>query len=219
MTDQYLHEAFKFYNKLNDAEKDMLKSGSKIVTFNKGSFIEANSSQCHGLLYIISGQIRVYMTSDEGKEITLFRLLPGDVCVLSASCIIHNLNFDVLIQFEAKTEVVQIRADVIEALKQQNSAVENYLLELVSGSFSEVMWVMEKVVFTPMTTRLCEYLIERSALEESNTLHITHADIANDLGSAREVVSRLLKYLQNEGAIIQSRGVIELQDLKLLSRF
>lgn len=217
--EQILQKAFKFYDRLTAEEQKLLISGAKPVTFEKGRYIEANRAQCHGLLYILDGQIRIYITSEDGKEITLFRLLSGDVCVLSASCIIQNLNFDVLMEFETETKVVQVRADIIETLKHQNGAVENYILELVSGSFSEVMWVMEKVVFSPMTTRLCEYLVERAALDATQELHITHADIAKDLGSAREVISRLLKYLQNEGVITQSRGIIEIQDIKRLSKF
>ena len=100
---------------------------------------------------------------------------------------------------------------------EKSTAVANYTNELMASRFSEVMWLIEQVMFKSFDKRLAAFLLEESNIENSDRLEITHERIANHLGSAREVVTRMLKYFQNEGAVKLSRGAVEITDRKKLS--
>ena len=163
------------------------------------------------------GQLRAYLMSDEGKEITLYRLLDGDVCFLSASCILKNISFDIYVDTEEETELYLIQASAYDALGKSNLAVQTFLQETISARFSDVMWVVEQIVFMKFDRRLAIFLLEQAALEGNDAVTLTHEQIAHHMGSAREVVSRMLKYFQNEGLVEVSRKGIRLLDRKALN--
>jgi len=175
---QLLSDYLVFYRNLTAAEQNLLSRTLRKAEFEKGAVLADVSSQCNGMMLVFSGQIRAFMMSREGKEITLYRLLPRDVCVMTSSCLIRNLNISISMEFEKDSVVYFIPPDVLGKLKAENSKVEHFVLEIMSQRFSEVLWVMEKVIFTPMLTRLCEFLLERSALEENDVLTVTHSEIA-----------------------------------------
>lgn len=205
-----LGEGLPFYKHLNDEEKKTVNAAAAEKTFAKGQHLYNGGSECVGLIYVRSGQLRAYMTSEEGKEITLYRLLDGDVCILSASCMLKNVNFDIHIEFEKDSFLILIPTNIFEGINNKNLAVKEYTLDLVSSRFSDVMWVLEQLVFSPLGKRLAAFLLDQSALEQSDTLHITHEFIAKDLGSAREVITRMLKYFQDDGLVRLSRSSIEI---------
>ena len=174
----------------------------------KGTVIHRGSLDCTGLLLVRSGQLRAYILSDEGREITIYRLIEMDVCLFSASCIMRNIQFDISIEAERDTQVW---------VMEESAAVANYTNRLMSGRFSEVMWLMEQILWKRLDQRLADFLLQESALEGETVLPITHEKIANHLGSAREVVTRMLRYFQGEGLVKLSRGCVELTDLRGLS--
>lgn len=183
----------------------------------KGTVIHRGSLDCTGLLLVRSGQLRAYILSDEGREITIYRLIEMDVCLFSASCIMRNIQFDISIEAERDTQVWVIPADFYRELMEESAAVANYTNRLMSGRFSEVMWLMEQILWKRLDQRLADFLLQESALEGETVLPITHEKIANHLGSAREVVTRMLRYFQGEGLVKLSRGCVELTDLRGLS--
>lgn len=183
----------------------------------KGTVIHRGSLDCTGLLLVRSGQLRAYILSDEGREITIYRLIEMDVCLFSASCIMRNIQFDISIEAERDTQVWVIPADFYRELMEESAAVANYTNRLMSGRFSEVMWLMEQILWKRLDQRLADFLLQESALEGETVLPITHEKIANHLGSAREVVTRMLRYFQGEGLVKLSRGCVELTDLGGLS--
>lgn len=183
----------------------------------KGTVIHRGSLDCTGLLLVRSGQLRVYILSDEGREITIYRLIEMDVCLFSASCIMRNIQFDISIEAERDTQVWVIPADFYRELMEESAVVANYTNRLMSGRFSEVMWLMEQILWKRLDQRLADFLLQESALEGETVLPITHEKIANHLGSAREVVTRMLRYFQGEGLVKLSRGCVELTDLRGLS--
>lgn len=183
----------------------------------KGTVIHRGSLDCTGLLLVRSGQLRVYILSDEGREITIYRLIEMDVCLFSASCIMRNIQFDISIEAERDTQVWVIPADFYRELMEESAAVANYTNRLMSGRFSEVMWLMEQILWKRLDQRLADFLLQESVLEGETVLPITHEKIANHLGSAREVVTRMLRYFQGEGLVKLSRGCVELTDLRGLS--
>ena len=180
----------------------------------RGTAIHRGSLDCTGLLVVEAGQLRAYILSEEGREITIYRLLEGDVCLFSASCMMRDIQFDVSIEAEKDTWVWVIPPDVYQELMEVSAPVANYTNALMSGRFSEVMWLMEQIMWKSFDKRLADFLLKESALEGAAALTITHEKIANHLGSAREVVTRMLRYFQGEGLVKLSRGCVELTDPK-----
>lgn len=206
------HQLLPFYKDLNMEETKMLDKAAKFITFHTGDLIHNGENDCTGILVIESGQLRVYILSEEGKEITLYRLMPKELCILSASCILRNINFDIHIDAEKDSTIFLIPTSIYDTLKNQNSAVEKFTNELINERFSNTMWVMEQIVFMSFDKRLAIFLLDQSFLDNTNQLAITHEAIAKHLGTAREVVTRMLKYFQNEGLVSLSRGIIILLD-------
>ncbi|OJU13654.1 MAG: Crp/Fnr family transcriptional regulator [Clostridiales bacterium 43-6] len=199
-------------------EKNLLLFNTVATVYQKGKIIINGVDECNGLIIVKNGQLRAYYTTAEGKEITLYRLLSSDICIMSASCIIKNIDFSVTLEVEKDSEVLVIPANIWGKLNEANGAVKEFSLQLISLRFSDVMWVMEQIVFKGMDQRLAGFLIEQSSLEESDTLSITHEVIAKNLSTAREVISRLLKYFENEKLVELSRGSLKILDFKGLHK-
>ena len=154
--------------------------------------------------------------TDEGRELTLYRLFPRDMCLFSASCVLRGIQFDVLVEAERDTKALFLPAEVYQGLMEESAAVANYTSELMADRFSEVMWRMDQILSKKLDGRLAALLVEESRLAESASLRLTHDQLARHLGSAREVVSRLLKDFQNDGLVRLGRGGVELLDLPAL---
>lgn len=207
---------FPVWDKLTaDQQKQMLDSLiSRSVS--KGTVVHNGSEECTGLLLVKSGQIRAYILSDEGREITIYRLFDGDMCMLSAYCIMPSIQFDVILQAEKDTELWIIPPHVYKSIIEESAPVSNYTTELMATRFSDVMWLMEQVMWNSLDSRVAAFLLEESAIEGDSRLKITHETIANHLGTHREVITRMLRYFQNEGMVKLSRGTIELTDASKL---
>lgn len=212
-----IENVFPIWNKLTENEKQMLKDSAVKRRVEKGKILHKSSGECLGLVIVEEGQLRAFVLSEGGKEITLFRLFELDFCLFTASCVFSGIQFDVSIEVEKDTEFWLIPPNVYRDLMEKSTAVANYTNELMASRFSEVMWLIEQVMFKSFDKRLAAFLIEESNIENSDRLEITHERIANHLGSAREVVTRMLKYFQNEGAVKLSRGAVEITDRKKLS--
>ena len=205
-----------FFNLLDEADRRSVIDAGRKSTYKAGETILSREKECSGLVLVKSGQLRAYFESEDSKEITLYRLLSGDICILTASCVLKNITFEVTLEVEKDSEVYFVPAAVWGNLAKKNSMVREFSMELVNERFSEVMWIMEQMVSKNMGQRIAAFLLEQSALEESETLSMTHDTIAKNLGTAREVVSRILKYLENDGVLKLSRGQITLIDMKKL---
>ena len=212
-----IENVFPIWNKLTENEKQMLKDSAVKRRVEKGKILHESSGECLGLVIVEEGQLRAFVLSEGGKEITLFRLFELDFCLFTASCVFSGIQFDVSIEVEKDTEFWLIPPNVYRELMEKSTAVANYTNELMASRFSEVMWLIEQVMFKSFDKRLAAFLLEESNIENSDRLEITHERIANHLGSAREVVTRMLKYFQNEGAVKLSRGAVEIADRKKLS--
>ena len=191
-------------------------TASEKASFKAGTTIHNGSMDCLGLLLIESGQLRVYARSSEGREFTLYRLFDRDICLFSASCVMPNIQFDVTIEAEKDCSLWILPSCLFKDLMEESAVVANYCNQLISSRFSEVMWLMEQIMWKSFDKRLATFLLEESNLEDSPCLKITHEKIANHLGTAREVVTRMLRYFQNEGMVKLTRGAIEITDRKRL---
>ena len=203
---------FPIWDKLNQDQQDQLLSALMLRTVAKGTVLHNGDVDCTGLLLVKSGQLRAYILSDEGREITIYRLFDRDMCLFSASCIMRSIQFDVTIAAEKDTELWVIPSEVYQRLMEQSVAVSNYTGELMAGRFSEVMWLMEQVMWKSLDKRLAAFLLEEASIEGTCQLKLTHENIANHLGSHREVITRMLRYFQSEGMVKLSRGMVTILD-------
>lgn len=203
---------FPIWNQLDDAQKKLLQQSAVFRQVRKGTVIHNGSENCTGLLLLGSGQLRAYILSDEGREITIYRLLAHDICLFSASCMMNSIQFEISVEAEKDTAFWIIPADIYKKLMLESAAVSNYTNEVMATRFSDVMWLMEQVLWKSFDKRLAEFLLEESNLEGSLVLKTTHEAIGNHLGNPREVVTRMLRYFQSEGMVRLARGVIEITD-------
>lgn len=215
---EFLRVAFPFWEKLTPAERQTLIKAAEPRLYIRGESINSGSKHCAGLFLVKHGQLRIFIISESGKEITLYRLFDNDICIFSASCIMKNINFDIYVETEQETEALLIPSSVYNQLNQESLPVADFTNQLMASRFSDVMWVMEQVLFTSFDKRLALFLLEQSAIDGTDSLTITHEVIARHMGSAREVVTRMLKYFQDEGMVSLSRGEITLTDRKKLEK-
>ena len=210
-----LSDAMPFFDTLPEPDRDALLASALHVHFDKGETVH-DGTRCTGILLVESGSLRVYMLSEEGREVTLYRLFPGDLCILSASCALQNITFDVIVDAEEDTELAVIGGCAFADLSERNPAVKIFALEHAVSNFSEVMWVFEQILFMSMDRRLAIFLSDELSKSGTDTVKLTHEQIAKYMGSAREVVSRMLKYFSSEGIVENLRGGIRVVDKKRL---
>ena len=201
---------FPIWNKLTPTQQQILERNAVLRKEDKGTVIHNGTVECTGLLLVRSGQLRAYILSDEGREVSLYRLFDRDICLFSASCMMRSIQFEMMIEAEKDTELWVIPPDVYQGIMEASAPLSNFTNEVMATRFSEVMWLMEQIMWKSFDKRLAAFLLEESTLEETQVLKITHETIANHLGTAREVVPRMLRDFQNEGMVKLARGTVEI---------
>ncbi|SJZ55487.1 Crp/Fnr family transcriptional regulator [Anaerorhabdus furcosa] len=204
------------WTNLSNHEKEYLLNNSIEVGYKAHQTIHGEQDSCLGVLIIEEGDLRIYMLSEEGREITLYRLSKGDVCILSASCILSSISFDVFIDTETNVTGILINTEAFSKLMDKNIYLENYVYKLTTERFSDVMWAMQQVLFMSMDKRLAIFLLDEMNRSKTDCIEVTHETIAKYIGSAREVVSRMLKYFEKEGIVELNRGGILVTNKKKL---
>lgn len=207
---------FPIWDQLHTHQQRQLLDALDFQTVKRGTLLHDGSMECTGLYLIRSGQLRAYVLSDEGREITIYRLFSGDMCLFSASCVIRAIRFDVSIQAEKDTQLWGIPPGVYRNLMAESAAVANYTNELVASRFSEAMERLEQFMWKSMDKRVAAFLLQEASIEGTGRLKITHEMIANHLGSHREVITRMLHGFQREGMVKLSRGVVTILDTEKL---
>lgn len=206
-------QIFPFWDKITDEQRDMLLRNTKTIRFAKGENIHNGNSSCLGVLLIKKGRIRAYILSEDGREVTLYRLGEGEVCVLSsASCVLSQITFDVFIDAEEDTEAEVISPSAFSKTAESNIYVENFALKIAMERFSDVMWAMQQILFMGLDKRLAVFLVDETVKQKSPSVRMTHEQIARNIGSAREAVTRMLKGFAEEGMVALSRGEIRVTD-------
>ena len=208
-------EEFPFWEKLTESEKNIICTSSRAVGYPKGTNIH-NGSECTGVILVKKGCLRAYMLSESGKEITLYRIYADEICVMTASCALHSITFDVFVDAEEDSECYLISGPAFASVCESNPYAKIFALELTANRFSDVMWVMQQILFMSFDKRLAIFLLDEIAKTGSDTVILTHEQIAKYMGSAREVVSRMLKYFSTEGIVEASRKGIRILDKKKL---
>ena len=207
-----------FWDKLTKDQQERVSGVIEYRTVKKGTHIHDSSAECLGLVAVKSGQLRAYILSEDGREITISRLFEYDVSLLSASCVMPDLQFNVMIEAEKDSSFWSIPACLFKNLMDESLAVSGYSRSLLSSNFSELMWLMEQIMWKSFDKRLAAFLLEETAIEGGQVLKMTHEKIASHMGTAREVVTRMLRYFQSENMVRLERGSIEITDEKKLQK-
>lgn len=213
-----IREYLPIWDKLNEDQQNRIRRAITLHRVKKGTVIHNGNMDCTGLLLIQAGQLRAYLLSEEGREITLYRLFERDLCLLSASCMIRSIQFEVTVAAEKDTEFWLIPTEIYQSVQEESAPAAGYINELMASRFSEVMWLIEQIMWKRLDKRVAAFLLEEASIEGAAALHITHETIANHLGTHREVITRILRYFQNEGLVKLARGVVEILDEAGLER-
>lgn len=203
-----LEQYLPFWQALSPAQRARLENAVSHQSVARGTVMHRGDMVCTGLILVLTGQLRAYALSPEGREITLYRLFERDMCLFSAPCILRGIQFDVTVAAEQDCSLLTIAPDAYKAVMAESAAVANYTNELMAERFSEVMWLLEQILWKSVDKRLAQLLLEEATLAESETVYTTHEGLANHLGTAREVVTRMLRYFQREGWVCVKRGSI-----------
>ena len=207
-------ERLPFWKLLTDSEKELVQQNAEIRLYEKGTRVYSSERECLGMLFVMQGEMRTYLLSEEGREVTLFRIYPNDLCVLSASCVISQISFDTQMSAQKDTEALMIPPNIVLLLKEKNLSVRCFLYELATKRFSDVMWAMQQILFKRLDQRLALFLMQESQRLGTDTIHMTHEQIAQQISSAREAVARMLKQFSEDGLVELKRGAIRLLDQK-----
>lgn len=207
-------ERLPFWKLLTDSEKELVRQNAVIRLYKKGTRVYSSERECLGMLFVMQGEMRTYLLSEEGREVTLFRIYPNDLCVLSASCVISQISFDTQMSAQKDTEALIIPPNIVLLLKEKNLSVRCFLYELATKRFSDVMWAMQQILFKRLDQRLALFLMQESQRLGTDTIHMTHEQIAQQISSAREAVARMLKQFSEDGLVELKRGAIRLLDQK-----
>lgn len=200
-------ETFPFWERIGEADREEICANSLAVGYPKGTTVH-DGNECSGVIFVRAGCLRVYMLSEAGKDITLYRLHAGDMCMLSASCVIQAITFDVQVDAEEDCDCFIIRGQAFADVAERWPEIKIFALETAVSRFSDVMWVMQQILFMSMDKRLAIFLLDETARLGGDTVALSHEQIAKYMGSAREVVSRMLKYFSAEGIVeVSRRGV------------
>lgn len=209
---------FPFWEHLSQKEKELMAENTESASFKTGEMLYGGEEDCAGIIIVETGQLRAYMLSEDGRDITLYRLFEDDVCVMSASCVLEAVTFDVFIEAVTDSSILVINSKVFKDIVKQNIHVDEYMYRLATIRFSDVMWSMQQILFMSFDKRLAIFLLEETEKNSSNEIKFTHEQIAKLMGSAREVVTRMLKYFSDEGIVTLSRGMITIKDKEKLKK-
>ena len=190
-------EQLPFWPNLTEPQRELARLGARLVQYDRGALVHGCDGQCLGMIRVQTGRLRACMLSDDGREITLYRLTDGDACVLAAACVIRQITFEVQLVADAPTELLILGAHVFQQLAAENIHVECCMYRLATERFSDVMWAMQQLLFTSFDKRLAQYLWDESDHARA-PVRATHEQIARDTGAVRETVTRMLRHFADD---------------------
>lgn len=205
-----------YWNNLTESEKALVSQNAVVQSYPKGTFLQGCGASCLGMIYLLRGSVRVLMISEEGREITLFRLKRGDSCVLSASCVLSQITFETQMAATEETEILIVNSGIYGQLMESNLNVKCFSYELALERFSTVIWVMQQIIFARFDQRLATFLLTYYERSGKTELKMTQEAIAQEVNTAREVVARMLRQFASDGLVTVNRGTITLQNIEAL---
>lgn len=197
-----------FWGALTAHEQETMRTCTQIRSYAKGELIYSKEQECLGLIRVLSGAIRTFMLSDEGREVRLYRVDKNDTDVLSASCVMNQITFETQMVADSDCTLLIVPAVCLSSFKENNLHVRSFLFEKLGERFSDVMLKMQAILFTRLDRRIAEALLSRGG----TTVRVTHEQLAGEVNSTREAVSRILKDMERQSLIKLGRGQITLSD-------
>ncbi len=191
-----------------------LLSAGELINLPTGQHICLEGASCRHLAFVLQGTGRIYKLGESGREITLYRVEPGDCCILTLSCIHSDREFPAFAVCESALQAIIVPAKIIRKWMDSEPAWREYAWNLIADRLSDVISLVEEVTFRRMDERLAGYLEQSTLANAQTSLKITHQQIAAELGTSREVISRLLKDMQQQGKLELGRGWIRLSNKK-----
>lgn len=213
MTDD-LARLVPFWHDLTHTQQAFLANHSRSMSCRAGDHVQGAGYGCAGVVFVKSGRLRAFMVSEQGREVTLFHVGAGECCVLAASCILPMITFDIALDAAEASELLIVDSQAFGRLAQENIHAEAFTYRQATERFSDCMWVMQQVLFMGLDARLAIWLLDEVARGGSTHIEATHDEIARHLGSAREAISRMLKYFAREGYVELSRGCVDVVDAR-----
>lgn len=207
MTPGEFLKIFPSFRRSSDALVRELLSSSQVMTFPAGKQVYSEGDVCSAIAFMLGGDIRVYKTGQSGREITLYEIGAGETCILNASCVLSGTSYPAYAVTASESTVLLVPTPVFQRMVAEHEEMRTFVYEHLSQRLASVMELVEEVAFGRMDERLMDYLVEKA---EDNRLESTHQTVANDLGTSREVVSRLLKDFERKGQVRLSRNSITL---------
>jgi CRP/FNR family transcriptional regulator len=197
-----------------EAQAAVVKHG-RLHTFPVGQMICGQGDACTHLALVLDGAVRVYKLGENGREITLYRIEAQECCIVTASCILSHEPFPAIAEVVQEVRALLIPAFIIQTWMAEYEVWRNYLFRLLSHRLAAVITIVEEVAFQRVDVRLAAWMLAQTA--DSPTLTTTHQTISFELGTAREVISRILKEWEREGGIHLGRGTISVVDTAVLA--
>ena len=216
--EELLRNAFPFWESLTEQQKTELCRNTLKSHCEKKTQLHFGGGECAGVQIIGSGRVRVFITSPGGGDITLFRLIGGDVSILSAACMLNGMDIELDMEMETDCTIYTIPKKVYRRLYDESAVVKDYTMEMISEKFSDIMWLLNQFLFSNVASRIAGALLEHRALEGGDELSLTHETIAKDAATAREVVTRILKQFQSDGFVKLGRGKVIIVDPERLGK-
>ncbi|WP_456404641.1 Crp/Fnr family transcriptional regulator [Thiolapillus sp.] len=206
---QRFEQLFPELGKDRTFSQSVLATGQQ-VSLPAGQHICLEGSNCSHLAFVLSGTGRVYKLSESGREITLYRVEPGECCILTLSCIVSEKRFPAFAVSETELEAIVVPAATIQDWMDSTRSWRRYAWKLIAARLGDVISLVEEVTFRRMDERLSFYLGQKDKFPVQQKISVTHQQIAAELGTSREVISRLLKDLEQQQIVESGRGWIRL---------
>ena len=207
-----------FWTNLSPEEQAIVSQRALTKHFNKEQIVSSNTAACLGIVLILNGGIRVSLISDEGREITLYRAHANEFCVSTASCVIQQLSFETIVTAEEDTRVLVIPSSICERLMNSNIHVRAFIFERETERYSQTIWAIQQMLFKRFDQRLASYFINTYRNSGKTEIKKTQEEIARDVNSAREVVTRMLREFASKGFVEIKRGKIILRNIDGLKK-
>lgn len=204
--------AMPFLQRADEALAAELKREAQFATIPAGRDVFVDGDRVDGIALLLSGVVRVYKIGETGREITLYRFGLGQSCILTANAILSQKSFPAIATVEEDAEAVMIPAEVFRVWVNKYDLWREFVFDLLSERLSTVMAVVDEVIFKRMDRRVASLLLRQARVQ--NPMRVTHQEIAAELGSSREVISRILEDFSKEGLVESGRGTVEVLDFK-----
>lgn len=213
---QDINQAFSMSPELSTSQLNEVEQDGVLLTLDSGQFVCWEGDRCGHLPVVIEGLVRVYRVGENGREVTLYRIHPGESCILTASCILSQQDFPAHAVVEEPVRAIGIPAGVLMDWTDRYEVWRRFIFGMMSSRLDDIMEVVDAVTFKRLDVRLAEFLLTKFA--DNQSILTTHQELASELGTAREVISRVLKDFEHRRLVRLERGIIHPVDLSGIKR-